>query len=99
MRGLLTVLALVMTGCAVEENTFGADDRRFVDTMVELRVAALTAGSDTAQFEELRQAVLEEHGVTETDLRAYVEAHSSDLDHMAAIWDSISTRLSEPTPQ
>lgn len=99
MRGLLAVLAFVVAGCAIEENTFGADDQRFVDTMVELRMAALTAGVDTAKFEELRETVLSEHGVTEADLRAYVEANSSDLDHMAAIWDSISARLAEPTPQ
>lgn len=99
MRTLIVVLALAIAGCEVEENTFGADDQKFVDTMVELRRAALTAGIDTAQFEELRQAVLEDHGVTEEDLRGYVEANSSNPDHMAAIWDSISVRLSEPIQQ
>jgi hypothetical protein len=99
MRALLPVLALILAGCEVDENTFGAEDLRFVDTMVELRVAALTAGTDTAQFEERREEVLRENGVTEEALRAYVEANSSNLDHMAAIWDSISARLAEPIPQ
>ena len=99
MRVLLCALALVVAGCEVDENTFGADDQKFVDTMVELRVAALTAGIDTAQFEEMRSEILQQQGVTEEDLRAYVEANSANLDHMAAIWDSISARLAEPIPQ
>jgi hypothetical protein len=99
MRVMLPVLALVIAGCAVDENTFGAEDRRFVDTMVELRVAAMTAGTDTAQFDELRQKVLQENDVTEEALHAYVAANSSDLDHMAAVWDSISERLADPIPQ
>ena len=43
MRVLLVGLALLLSGCAAEENTFGAGDERFVQTMVELRRAALTA--------------------------------------------------------
>jgi hypothetical protein len=99
MRFLLCAVSLVMAGCQVDENTFGADDQKFVDTMVDLRVAAMTAGSDTVQFEELRREVLQEQGVTEEDLRAYVDANSAKLGHMAAIWDSISARLAEPIPQ
>lgn len=96
MIRILLACAL-LAGCAAEE-TAGVADERFIDTMVELRRAALSAGVDTAAFMQLRDSVLTEHGVTEADLRAYVEAHSADLDHMAAIWDSVSSRLSEPGP-
>ena len=99
MRALALGLALLLSGCAAEENTFGASDERFVQTMVELRRAALTAGVDTAEFMRLRDAVLNERGVTEEELRAYVEARGGDLDHMAAVWDSVVSRLSDPEPE
>lgn len=99
MRVLVLGLALLLSGCAAEENRFGASDERFVQTMVELRRAALTAGSDTAEFMRLRDAVLEEHGVTEEELRAYVESRGGDLDHMAVVWDSVVSRLSDPEPE
>ena len=99
MRVLLVGLVLLLSGCAAEANTFGASDERFVETMVELRRAALTAGADTAEFMRLRDAVLEEQGVTEEELRAYVEARGGDLEHMAAVWDSVVARLSDQEPE
>jgi hypothetical protein len=96
---MMLVLGLALAACAADEAAFGVSDARFIETMVELRRAAVTAGTDTAQFEQLRQAVLEDHGVTEADLRAYVEAKGGDLDHMAAVWDSVSARLSEVGPE
>jgi hypothetical protein len=95
MRAMVGVLVLVVVACAGDGSTVGLSDERFIETMVELRRAAITAGSDTAQFEQRRQAILNEQGVTEDELRTYVEANSRDLYHMAAVWDSISTRLSE----
>lgn len=100
MKRIILALALVMSACNANDGAFGAEDEQFVETMVELRRAALTAGTDTARFEALRRAVLEEHGVTEEELRAYVAARTDDLDHMATVWDSVAARLSpEQTPQ
>ena len=86
-------LALVMSACSADDGAFGAEDEQFVATMVELRQAALTAGTDTARFEALRRTVLEEQGVTEEELRAYVTARAGDLNHMATVWDSVAARL------
>jgi hypothetical protein len=99
MRLLALMTAVVIAGCATETGPFSASDEQFIETVVELRRAALEAGMDTAHFEALRDAVLEERGVTEEDLRAYVTRHSADLRHMATVWDTISARLSEPTPE
>ena len=96
MIRILLACAL-LAGCASEDPA-GVGDERFIDTMVELRRAAITAGVDTTAFARLRDSVLAEHGVTEADLRTYVHAHSADLEHMAAIWDSVSARLSEAGP-
>lgn len=95
MKPILLACALLLFGCGADDDPVAAADERFIDTVVELRRAALTAGPDTAMFEQLRDSVLREHGITEADLRAYVEAHSADLEHMAAVWDSISARLSQ----
>jgi hypothetical protein len=97
MRCIL-VLAIGIAGCGADDSTFGVTDERFVATMVELRQAAVTAGRDTARFEELRAQTLERQGVSEEDLRAYVETHSGDLRHMAAMWDSVASRLADPVP-
>jgi hypothetical protein len=99
MRVMGLLLGFVLAGCAVDENALGASDARFIETMVDLRRAALAAGTDTAQFERLREEVLAERGVTEADLRAYVDANGGDLYHMAAVWDSISARLADPGPE
>jgi hypothetical protein len=96
---MVLVLGLAVAACSADESAFGASDERFVRTMVALRHAALEAGADTTRFEQLRREVLEEHGMTEADLRAYVDANAGDLDHMAAVWDSVSARLSEPAPE
>ena len=99
MRGFLIGLACLLAGCAPDESAFGPDDEAFVGTMVELRRAAMIAGTDTARFDELRSEILRERSVTEDDLRAYVEARAANLDHMAAVWDSVGARLSELPPQ
>jgi hypothetical protein len=100
MARIMMALALVLSACGADDEAFGAEDEQFVETMVELRRAALTAGRDTARFEALRRTVLEEQGVTEEELRAYVAARGEDLNHMATVWDSVAARLSpQPAPQ
>lgn len=94
MKRMMIVLALVLSACRADDEAFGAEDEQFVETMVELRRAAMTAGRDTARFEALRRAILEERGVTEEELRAYVATRADDLNHMATVWDSVAARLS-----
>lgn len=91
---LALMMSLVLSACSADDEAFGAEDEQFVETMVELRRAAQTAGRDTARFEALRRAVLEQRGVTEEELRAYVAARADDLNHMATVWDSVAARLS-----
>ncbi|HEX2166646.1 MAG TPA: hypothetical protein VHG09_05350 [Longimicrobiales bacterium] len=99
MKRILLAVMLLIVACEGEENALGPDDAQFIETVVALRHAAMTAGRDTAHFEQLRDSVLESQGVTAEDLRTYVETTSADLEYMAMIWDSISARLSEPVPQ
>lgn len=93
--GVIMLLAAAL-GCAGDNGTTGITDTQFVDAMAALREAALVAGPDTARFMELRAEVLETQGVTEAELRAYVDARAHDLMHMAEMWDSVGARLSTP---
>ena len=99
MRLMLLALVVVVTACDRDAMTYAPADEEFVTTMVELRRAALEAGTDTAHFADLRERVLQARGVTEDELRAYVSSRSADLDHMAMIWDSVAARLEEPSVQ
>src|SRR5690606_20097167 len=87
MRFMLLAMVIVAAACTGDDTTYAPADESFVETVVELRRAALEAGPDTALYAELRAQVLEERGMTEDELRAYVSARSADLDHMAMIWD------------
>jgi hypothetical protein len=98
MKWSMIALLLVTGGCAAESRR-GISDEQFITTMVELRRAARAAESDTARFVELRREVLERQGVSEAELRAYVESGSRDLLELAAVWDSIGARLAEQEAQ
>jgi hypothetical protein len=99
MRRYLTlaVCALLLGGCGPGDPGMGLQQARFIEVVVELRRAAL-ASTDTAAFEIRKQQILAEAGVSEAELRAYVESHAGDFNHMAAVWDSINSRVSEADP-
>jgi hypothetical protein len=92
-RIMIALTTVVLLGCDGDSGGFGPEDDQFVETMVALRRASVDAGRDTAAFEAAKTALLEERGLTEDSLRAYVERRSSDLQAMAAIWDSVNARL------
>jgi hypothetical protein len=97
MKHTILLLVLLATlGCRREDVTTGIADEHFIEVVVQLRrAAAETRGTDAA-FAARRDAILREAGITEDQLRAYVEAHGRDIDHMAEVWDSINARLSTP---
>jgi len=84
--------------CDRETEPAGLPQSRFIDVMVELRKAAQGV-QDTAAFAARRQAILTEAGVTEEQLRAYLTTHIRDLDHLAAVWESINVRLTKEDPK
>src|SRR5919108_232219 len=90
----LCVLLALLAGCEREAEPAGLPQSRFIQVMVELRKAARGV-QDSAAFEARKQQVLADAGVTETQLRAYLAAHVRDLDHLAAVWESINVRLTK----
>lgn len=87
------MVAVLLLACGAERSGPGLTDEEFIATMVELRRAAQAAGSDTARFEAVRREVLERRGVTEAELRAFVESPERDLRELAEVWDSVAARL------
>ena len=90
----LCVLLALLAGCERETEPAGLPQSRFIQVMVELRKAARGV-QDSAAFEARKQQVLADAGVTEAQLRAYLAAHVRDLDHLAAVWESINVRLTK----
>ena len=90
----LCVLLALLAGCEREAEPAGLPQSRFIQVMVELRKAARGV-PDSAAFEARKQQVLADAGVTEAQLRAYLAAHVRDLDHLAAVWESINVRLTK----
>lgn len=87
------LLLLAVAACGDSPATTEVSDERFIEVVVQLRRAAMETMGSPDGFEARRDAVLRDAGVTEEQLRAYVETRGRDLDRMAEIWETINTRL------
>jgi hypothetical protein len=94
MSSFLCTLLVSFAGCDRPTEPAGLAQSRFIDVMVELRKAA-RGMQDTVAFAARKQAILTDAGVTEAQLRAYLTTHIRDLDHLAAVWESINVRLAK----
>lgn len=93
MNRVVLMLALLMLGCEEPEPALPVET--FVDVLVAVRQAAREAGSPEA-FAARRDAILQEAGVTEAELQAFVEEGVHDPKRLADAWDSAATRLRAP---
>lgn len=93
---------LLLTACRGGDTTASASvltDDDFIEVMVELREAerAVEAADSAAELFATRKAgILEQHGTTEDEIRAYVQAASRDLRALDETWNEISERLRRP---
>lgn len=85
------LIAALMMACRPAET--GIDRSVFIEVMVELRQAAKET-TDSGAFDVRRRAILEQAGVTDSSLAAFVDRHTRDARYMAEVWDSIDRRLS-----
>lgn len=92
---LLLAATLVLAACGKDKEPAGVIPRdKFVAANVALR--SLPDGATAAQ----KAAALKKHGVTERQLRAWVNGHASDPETLAEAWEQIAFRLdslSNPT--
>ncbi len=91
------VLAVVVLLCGACEGA-GPDtiDRAvFIDTYVDLRIAALDTDSLRLGDAE-RVEVLSRHDVTEADLAAFVDAYGANAEYMRDVWNDVELRMDRP---
>jgi hypothetical protein len=70
------------------------DREVFIETYVELRLAAIQSG-DFAVSPEDRDEILRSNGADREALLAFVDAHGRDTEYMTALWTDVDTRLNE----
>jgi len=98
MRRLVALtVAMIVAGCGGESSgpDTAADviDRElFIQTMVDLRMDALD-NTPMVIAEQEKEAILRERGVTEQDLRDFVEAHGRELVYMRDLWAEVEARI------
>jgi hypothetical protein len=92
LLAVCTVLVLP-SGCERGEPVGPAiPTETFIDVMVALRLAAVD-GASSEEFAERREEILRDAGVTDSALVAFVRVWGDDPQRMAAIWDSVASRL------
>ena len=90
-RGVL-VLALALLACDRPAGESGIDRETFVATYVDLRRATVDGRLDDAT----RDSILDAHGTTADELRAFVTARADDPEAIADAWRDIHETLTAP---
>ena len=99
LRVSVVLLVIAVQGCGRGEATgaeTGLTSEEFVEVMVELREAERAVmQEDSAQerFVRRKAEILERHGTSEEEIRAYVATAAQDLPKLEAVWEEISSRL------
>jgi hypothetical protein len=91
-RALLVAAAVGALSCDASAPIEPMPRETFIEVMAELRVAARTADAQP-EFEQRRRQILEDAGVTDSALVAFVRMHGRDLPLLAEVWDSVEARI------
>jgi hypothetical protein len=92
-----TALLLAISSCVSDTAEPAGDviDRAtFVDTYVDLRLAAVQSPDFRVSGEE-RDEILARHGVRGEDLIRFAEAYGRDLEFMNELWAEVEERFQE----
>lgn len=105
---LLGILATTALAACGDREPTGGEVRigagQFVEIIVALRTAEReverTVPPDSVQpaFARRKSEILARHGVTEEDVRAFVERHHARPGFMVEVWDTIAQRLRSQPP-
>lgn len=97
------ILSAVLAGCSGDPS--GSPEpltpAEFVEIVVEIREAEReVAAEDSAArlFDDRRREILDRHGTTEAELRAFVAANAENLALLEQVWDTINARLTFTPP-
>lgn len=92
---LSTLLALAACGRGELDGGTGIDRQEYVDTYVEILLAAEIAEDSSAATESAR-AILARRGLTEDDLLEFGRRHADDPEYLAEVWLEIEERIRVP---
>ncbi|UCC74389.1 MAG: hypothetical protein JSV86_07480, partial [Gemmatimonadota bacterium] len=92
---LSTLLALAACGRGELDWGTGIDRQEYVDTYVEILLAAEIAEDSVAATESAR-AILARRGLTEDDLLEFGRRHMDDPEYLAEVWTEIEERIRAP---
>lgn len=89
---LVTAPVACDPGFPTSEGEASVDRDTFVEIYVELRLAALEWESGRIPEAE-RDRILAEHGVSEDDLREFIEVHGRNVPFMNDVWNEVANRI------
>ena len=91
------MILLLASACSSESAGDVIDREVFIQTYVDLRIAALE--TETQQLsDESRGEVLTRSGVTADDLVHFAEVHGRELDFMRDVWNDVELRMDARLP-
>jgi hypothetical protein len=91
----IVLCVLLLGACEATQpatSSNGLTSQQFVELYVALRNAQNTARS-TAELETMRRAIFDRAGVSPERMTQFVTEHGNEIEFMAAVWDSIKSRL------
>ena len=102
MKRRMPALALLLLAVACGGDRQGPvpagviDRETFIETYVDLRVAAVTSTEFRVTAEQ-RADILARHGVDSEGLLRFADAHGGDLDYMNEVWAEVEAGIQDRT--
>ncbi len=97
-RLIVPIVAMTLcwscSGGATDAPVETAGREAFIGAYLDLRIVALSLGS-TVFGDQVRDSVLTLHGVTEQDLRDFIDTYGEDVEFMRDLWIEVEARLTE----
>lgn len=98
LGGILAMLLPAATGCGrdvepPEPTGAPISPERYARVLSDLVIASIETAPDTQAYRQRRRALLERHGVTEEELRAFVSAYGRNDEVMSAVYERLSDRV------
>lgn len=95
VMALSTLLSLAACGRGEIDGGIGIDRQEYIDTYVEILLAAELAEDSVAATESAR-AILARRGLTEDDLLEFGRRHADDPEYLVEVWTEIEERIRAP---
>lgn len=102
MKRRMPAIALLLLSVACGGDAQGPvpadviDRETFIETYVDLRVAAVTSTEFRVSAEQ-RAEILARHGVDSESLLRFADAHGRDLDYMNEVWAEVEAGIQDRT--